>query len=54
MTERSSTLGRRATKKCRPDWDTTTPELKKACEEGRKDLIYPYGKTYTPTLGEQD
>ena len=41
-------------KKCRPDWDITTPELKAAWQQGRKDLFYPYGKTYAQTLGEQD
>jgi len=39
-------------KKCRPDWDITTPELKAAWQEGRKDLFYPYGRTYKQTLGE--
>jgi peroxiredoxin len=42
------------TKKCRPDWDITTPELRAAWAEGRKELFYPYGKTYVQTLGEQD
>jgi hypothetical protein len=37
-----------------PDWDITTPELKEAWEEGRKELFYPYGKTYLQTLDEQD
>jgi peroxiredoxin len=41
-------------RKCRPDWDITTPELKAAWREGRKELFYPYGKTYVQTLGEQD
>jgi peroxiredoxin len=41
-------------KKCRPDWDITTPELKAAWQQGRKELFYPYGKTYVQTLGEQD
>jgi peroxiredoxin len=41
-------------KKCRPDWDITTPELKAAWQEGRKELFYPYGKTYVQTLSEQD
>jgi peroxiredoxin len=45
---------RAVTKKCRPDWDITTRELKAAWLEGRKDLFYPYGKTYVQTLGEQD
>ena len=42
------------TKKCRPDWDITTPELKEAWQQGRKELFYPYGKTYAQTIGEQD
>ena len=40
--------------KCRPDWDITTPEMKTAWKEDRKDLFYPYGKTYAQTIGEQD
>jgi hypothetical protein len=45
---------RAVTKKCRPDWDITTPELKAAWQQGRKHLFYPYGKTYAQTIGEQD
>ena len=45
---------RAVSKKCRPDWDITTPELKVAWKEGRKELFYPYGKTYAQTIGEQD
>jgi peroxiredoxin len=45
---------RAVTRKCRPDWDITTPELKAAWQQGRKDLFYPYGQTYAQTLGEQD
>ena len=45
---------RAVTKKCRPDWDTTTPDLKAAWQQGRKELFYPYGKNYVQTLGEQD
>jgi hypothetical protein len=41
-------------KKCRPDWDITTPELKASWQQGRKELFYPYGKTYAQTLGEPD
>ena len=41
-------------KKCWPDWDITTPELKAAWQEGRKELFYPYGKTYLQTLSEHD
>jgi hypothetical protein len=42
------------TGKCRPDWDITTPELKAAWQQGRKEFFYPYGKTYVQSLGEQD
>ena len=45
---------RAVTKKCRSDWDITTPELRAAWKEGRKELFYPYGKTYAQTIGEQD
>ena len=41
-------------KKCRPDWDITTPEMKAAWQQGRKELFYPYGKTLAQVLGEQD
>jgi hypothetical protein len=44
---------RAVTRKCRPDWDITTAELKAAWEQGRKDLFYPYGKTFAQTLGEK-
>jgi peroxiredoxin len=40
-------------KKCRPDWDITKPELKAAWQQGRKELFYPYGKTYVQALKEQ-
>ena len=40
-------------KKCRPDWDITTPDLKTAWEEGRKELFHPYRKTFLQTLAEQ-
>jgi peroxiredoxin len=43
---------RRVLKKCRPDWDITTPEMKEAWQQGRKELFHPYGKTYVQTLGE--
>ena len=45
---------RAVTKKCRPDWDFTTPEFKAARQQGHRELFYPYGKTYVQTLGEQD
>ena len=40
--------------KCRPDWDITTSELNAAWKEGRKELLYPYGKSYAETISEQD
>ena len=42
------------TKKCRPDWDITTPQMKQAWHEDRKDLFYPYGKTYAQTIHHQN
>ena len=44
---------RAVSKKCRTDWDITAPELKQAWQEARKDLFYPYGRTYTQTIREQ-
>jgi peroxiredoxin len=41
------------TRKCRPDWDISTPELKAAWQQGRKELFYPYGKTLAQALREQ-
>jgi peroxiredoxin len=41
-------------KKCRPDWDITTPEMKAAWKRGEKDRFYPYGKTYAKVFGEQE
>jgi hypothetical protein len=40
--------------KCRPYWDITTQEVKAAWKEGRKELFYPYGKSYAQVWGEQD
>ena len=40
-------------KKCRPDWDVTTRELKAAWQQGRKELFYPYGKTFRQTISEE-
>src|SRR5580693_7949182 len=42
------------TRKCRPDWDITRPELKTDWERGDHSRFYPYGKTYAQTIGEQD
>ncbi len=41
-------------RKCRPDWDITQPELRDAWQQSRKELFYPYGKTYAQTVGQQD
>jgi peroxiredoxin len=44
---------RAVTKKCRPDWDITTPEMKAAWARGERDRFYPYGKSYAKVFGEQ-
>jgi len=41
-------------RKCRPDWDSTTPEMKAAWERGEKGRFYPYDKTYAQVFGEQE
>jgi hypothetical protein len=41
-------------RKCRPDWDITTPELRAAWEGGERDRFYPYGKTYGQLFREQE
>ena len=43
---------RAVSKKCRPDWDITTVELKALWQQGRKELFYPYGKPHIRSLGE--
>jgi peroxiredoxin len=45
---------RAVSKKCRPDWDITTPQLRAAWQQGRKELFYPYDKTDVQTLRERD
>ena len=42
------------TRKCRPDWDITTSELKAAWQQNRKELFYPYGQTYAQTIADQE
>jgi len=42
---------RAVSKKCRPDWDISSPELKAAWARGEKDRFYPYGKSYVQTFG---
>jgi hypothetical protein len=41
-------------RKCRPDWDITTPELKADWERGERGRFYPYGKTYGQVFQEQE
>lgn len=41
-------------RRCRPDWDITTPELKAAWERGEKARFYPYGKRLTEVLAEKE
>ncbi|HEX4166479.1 MAG TPA: redoxin domain-containing protein [Bryobacteraceae bacterium] len=41
-------------KKCRPDWDITSPEMKAAWEQGDKERFYPYGKSYAKVFSEQE
>jgi peroxiredoxin len=45
---------RAVTRKCRPDWDITTPDLRTAWQEGHKEHFYPYGKGYAETLSEEE
>jgi peroxiredoxin len=45
---------RAVSKKCRPDWDITSPEMKVAWQRGEKDRFYPYGKSYAKVFGEQE
>jgi peroxiredoxin len=45
---------REVIKKCRSDWDITTTEMKTAWQEDRKDLFYPYGKTFAEVIAEQE
>jgi len=40
-------------RKCRPDWDISTPELRAAWEKGEKSHFYPYGKSYAQVFKEQ-
>ncbi len=41
-------------KKCRPDWDITTPDLKAAWARGEQNRFYPYGKSYAKVFSEQE
>jgi len=41
-------------KKCRRDWDITSPEMKDAWKRGEKDRFYPYGKSYAEVFADQE
>jgi peroxiredoxin len=45
---------RAVTRRCRPDFDITVPEMKAAWQQGRKEVFFPYGKTFTETIREED
>ena len=37
-------------RKCRPDWDISTPELRALWHDGHKERFYPYGKSHIKAL----
>lgn len=39
-------------RRCRPDWDISTPELRAAWEKGDKARFFPYGKTQLQAWSE--
>src|SRR5271167_1590716 len=45
---------RAVSRKCRPDWDLSDPQLREAWGKGEKARFYPYGKSYAAVLKEQD
>jgi peroxiredoxin len=45
---------REVSKKHRPDWDITIPEMKAAWARGDKTLFYPYGKSYAKVFSDQE
>ena len=40
--------------RCRPDWDISSAEQRRAWEKGDKAGFYPYGKTQAQVLAERD
>jgi peroxiredoxin len=44
---------RAVSKKCRPDWDIATSELRTAWQNGEKQRFYPYGRPWAETLSEE-
>jgi len=52
---RGTPAGLRAVlRKCRPDWDITTPAFKAAWERGEHGAFYPYDKTYGQVFQEHE
>jgi peroxiredoxin len=45
---------REVTRKCRPDWDITSSEMREAWARGEKTRFYPYGKSYAKVIAEQE
>jgi peroxiredoxin len=41
-------------RRCRPDWDISSPEQRTAWENGNKTAFYPYGKTQAQVFAGQD
>jgi peroxiredoxin len=41
-------------KKCRPDWDISSPDLRAAWARGEKQKFYPYGKSQAQVIAEQE
>jgi hypothetical protein len=45
---------RAVVQRCRPDWDISSTAQRTAWANGDKARFYPYGKTQTQVLAEQD
>jgi len=41
-------------RRCRPDWDISSPEQRSAWAKGDKAKFHPYGKTHAEVFAEQD
>jgi peroxiredoxin len=44
---------RAVSRKCRPDWDITSPELRAAWQQGHKDSFYPYRRPGVQVAGKE-
>ncbi len=45
---------RSVTRKCRPDWDLSDPQVREAWARGEKARFHPYGKSYADVFKEQE